>query len=501
MTKDNNKSETIEAADITLTHTLEQSTPATATRRTPLSVYIIATLSLASIVLLAVAIMQKDRLVNDDNDSKQPDTNQVQPTLSKEQGPFQLQRLAAARHQTQDVLARIIDIKHSLEAKNVTQWAEQSYLHALSKAEQGDLFYRQQLFTQAQQSYGESEAELLEINLRIAPLIKTTLAEGQTALDSGDPGAAETSFKLVLAIEKDNQTAIAGIARAALLPQVLTLMAEADKAMSEGLLEGALVKIAQLLTIDNQHKPAIEAHRKIRQQLQNVRFQRAMNQGFNFLSQANYPAAIVGFEQALAAKPDSTTAARALAQAKNEFNQSRVSNLLETAIEHERAEQWPQAITLYQQILTIDNTVVSAKVGEMRSTTRAKLDSNLAALITRPLRLSSPAVYQQAGKLLADASKLQAGNPQLSGKITQLEGLLIDAATPRAVTLTSDSATVVTVLKIGKLGLFNSRVVELKPGKYVAEGVRSGYRDVRIDFVVDFKQTIANVHIACVEPV
>jgi hypothetical protein len=501
MTEDDNQFETIEAADITLTHSLEQTVPDEVTRSKPLSLYIIITLSLASLALLAILLMQSSRHSKDPTDSHQDIAPQAQPAISREPGPFQQQQTAAARRGAQNTLARIIEKKQLLETKNVTQWAEQSYLGALARAEQGDLLYRQQLFDQAQAIYLDGEAELLQIESSIEPLIESTLREGQIALDSGDQATAEASFNLVLAIEADNQAATTGMERTILLPQVLLLTTEANFAFSEGNLEGALVLINQLLKIDARYKPAIETRIKINGLLQEAKFQSAMNQGYNLLSNTDYPAAIQAFKRALAVQPTSTVAGRALAQAKNEYNESRVNSLLETAISREKSEQWQQATEAYRQILEIDSTVVAAKVGEIRSKTRAKLDSNIAVLIARPLRLSSHTVFQQAQKLLIDARKLQAGSPQLSKKIIQLESLLIYATTPRAVTLTSDSATIVTVLKIGEVGLFDSRIIELKPGNYVAEGVRSGYRDVRVDFVVGIKQAIADIHIACIETI
>ncbi len=38
--------------------------------------------------------------------------------------------------------------------------------------------------------------------------------------------------------------------------------------------------------------------------------------------------------------------------------------------------------------------------------------------------------------------------------------------------------------KVGQFGTFNDYELELRPGYYVAVGVRAGYRDVRIEFYV-----------------
>ena len=67
--------------------------------------------------------------------------------------------------------------------------------------------------------------------------------------------------------------------------------------------------------------------------------------------------------------------------------------------------------------------------------------------------------------------------------------------------LVSDNSTLVTVYQVGELGMFDSRVLNLKPGKYVAVGTRAGYRDVRQEFEVGFDNSSAPVTVACTEEI
>jgi hypothetical protein len=61
-----------------------------------------------------------------------------------------------------------------------------------------------------------------------------------------------------------------------------------------------------------------------------------------------------------------------------------------------------------------------------------------------------------------------------------LRGLLTLAETPIAVSLASDNQTHVIVYKVGELGRFTTRTLQLRPGSYIAVGQRVGYRDVRV---------------------
>ena len=86
-------------------------------------------------------------------------------------------------------------------------------------------------------------------------------------------------------------------------------------------------------------------------------------------------------------------------------------------------------------------------------------------------------------------------------QLDQLEGLLENSQIPVTVQFQSDNQTQVTLLRIAELGNFQSQSLSLKPGRYVAVGVREGFRDVRQEFVVGFGQTPDAVVVKCEEPI
>jgi hypothetical protein len=69
------------------------------------------------------------------------------------------------------------------------------------------------------------------------------------------------------------------------------------------------------------------------------------------------------------------------------------------------------------------------------------------------------------------------------------------------VTLVSDNATEVTVYRVGELGTFAARELELKPGRYTAVGSRRGFRDVRETFTVLPGRENGPVTVVCVESI
>ena len=67
------------------------------------------------------------------------------------------------------------------------------------------------------------------------------------------------------------------------------------------------------------------------------------------------------------------------------------------------------------------------------------------------------------------------------------------------VALESDNATVVVIHRVGPLGAFERREVDLLPGRYTVVGSRMGYRDVRREIEVQPGAAPPPVLIRCEE--
>jgi len=74
-------------------------------------------------------------------------------------------------------------------------------------------------------------------------------------------------------------------------------------------------------------------------------------------------------------------------------------------------------------------------------------------------------------------SKLLASQRQLAGLVATAERLL-------PVHIRSDEATEVVIYRVGRLGRFSARTLDLRPGTYTVVGSREGYRDVRKVFTL-----------------
>jgi hypothetical protein len=87
----------------------------------------------------------------------------------------------------------------------------------------------------------------------------------------------------------------------------------------------------------------------------------------------------------------------------------------------------------------------------------------------------------------------------LRSQIARLELLLPDFEKSIAVVLESDGLTAVELRRVGALGSFERRELQLKPGNYTVIGTRTGFRDVRREISVAPGQAPVALQIRCVE--
>jgi hypothetical protein len=149
----------------------------------------------------------------------------------------------------------------------------------------------------------------------------------------------------------------------------------------------------------------------------------------------------------------------------------------------EQAERWSEALRRYEQVLAQDPSLAFARSGRERVAPRARLEQRLNALLGEPARLSSSEVRQEAERLLTQSDVwLRGGNaPVLARQRVALQRELDRYAVRIRTVIQSDGLTEVRIQRVGSLGVFERKELELQPGRYVAIGTRAGFRDVRLE--------------------
>jgi hypothetical protein len=186
---------------------------------------------------------------------------------------------------------------------------------------------------------------------------------------------------------------------------------------------------------------------------------------------------------------------RQLDQAEKDFF---ISDLKEQIENFEKNEQWELAIEGYEKILEKDSDIEFAKEGLLKVSKRSELTQKIQEYIDNYNALNDPEIMEKATSLLIEVSVFEK-KPRLNAQIQELRRLLKRANTPIEITLVSDNYTNVKILKVGALNLFEIRNIKLRPGNYVAVGIRTGFRDVRVEFTVAPEINMKPIKVICEE--
>lgn len=409
--------------------------------------------------------------------------------------------LRAQRDVADEALGRLLVLLEELKAAAVERWGGADWLEASRLSAQGDEEYRRRDYAAALASYRRG-VELLEGLERQRPrAFDDALAAGRGALEGADQPAAIAAFELAAAIDPQNAEAQRGLARARQLDQMLAQMSAGEQAEQAGDLGAARSAYEAALGLDADWAPARAAVVRVRKAMATGAYERAMAQGLESLAAGRFDAARAALKRALELRPGDADAGAALEQVAREERVARIVALRAEANALTGTEQWEEAAARYEAMLAIDETLVEARDGLERSRYRAGLAARLARQIAAADQLNEDAVWRQAEALVGEARAVEGAAPKLERAAAELERLLRVAAVPVPVRFESDNATDVIIYKVGRLGAFTARTVELRPGAYVAVGRRDGFRDVRQSFRVTADGSNEPIVLRCEEAI
>ncbi|MCZ6507980.1 MAG: hypothetical protein O7A04_08045 [Acidobacteria bacterium] len=239
------------------------------------------------------------------------------------------------------------------------------------------------------------------------------------------------------------------------------------------------------LAADSRDTIAGVVEKKPRPQPPEDPFAVAMSTGLGALDRGDFTTAQEAFREANRLQPESSLVKDALARTATGLRQTAILDLRQSAGAHADREEWVRAGVLYAEVLTLDGTVAFAVSGRRLALWRAELSVRIEGYLGRPDRLSSENVLAEATTTLREAEEVEQPGPRLESQSRRLAQLVSAYSTPMRARLRSDNETAVVVYRVGQLGTFESRELELRPGRYVVVGSRAGYRDVRLTLTVE----------------
>ena len=407
----------------------------------------------------------------------------------------------ALRELADEVLGDVLALDDRLQVVAVERWGGANWNDARDLVESADSFYKQRNYPAATAGYREALSKLEALEARVPFVLQQTLDMGLKALFAGDQQPAINNFNLALEIDSQNTIAKDGLQRALLLDQVLLAMNRAIAAEAEKNWDAAVIAYREVLAIDAEWQPAKEALGRAESFASEQRYSNFMGAGFSALATKDYLQAKISFNSALRERPDDADALAALQALSDQQELATLRSSLAKAKIAELREDWPQAVKYYEVVLGLDSTLAAAVEGKQRSTLRQQLDQQLQQALAAVDSYNDQRAWERADALLARARAVASSGQRLQLQIAQLAELLRVAAIPLPVEFLSDGETNVVIYKVGRVGQFARKTLQLRPGVYTVVGNRDGYRDVRIKFWVVAGQTMAPLVLECKEPI
>jgi tetratricopeptide (TPR) repeat protein len=442
----------------------------------------VATIALGLVAVLVVFFVLprwvEQRLPNSAEVASSPTAMPVSETSEQKQD-IDYAALARAKQRAEDLRETIATRLSGLRDRAVDRWGGADITQLDAQLAQGDAAMQAREYEDALARFAAVVPLLDALEARASEVLKEQLAAGVAALDAGRSADARAAFELAAQIDPNNAAAAAGLKRASTLDEVLEIVAAAERLEKEEQLQAALEQYRKALALDAQAPRAAQAVSRIEARLAGDAFAAAMARGFSALARADHANARRAFEEAGRLRPNAPEVAQALRQVEQEQRTNAIATKLRAAQTLEAQERWADALKEYRSVLELDQTVAAAKEGIARVEPRAQLNEQLEMYLTQPERLFSQPVRAAARETLARAQTIANPGPVLQQQIATLADWLARADVPVQVQLQSDNQTQVTIYRVGSLGTFETRSVELVPGSYTVVGTRPGYRDVR----------------------
>ena len=266
-------------------------------------------------------------------------------------------------------------------------------------------------------------------------------------------------------------------------------------------LDAAQNSFEQAVELDSLWQAAHDGLQRVARTRVKLQFDTRMTEGFEAIVAGDYLGARAAFRMAKQLVPGSSEPDDGLLQVDQGLRLQEITTLEREAESLEHDEHWDAVVRTYEEILKVDSTLSFAGDGLRRGRQMQSLHKQLDELIAEPDRLSAPSVMQKATMLVVNITTRPDVGPRLSGQKDELSRLLKRAATALTVPLISDNVTDVSIYKIGRLGNFMRKEVNLRPGTYVAVGSRPGFRDVRLEFRVAPEIEMEPVVVQCEEQI
>jgi eukaryotic-like serine/threonine-protein kinase len=348
-----------------------------------------------------------------------------------------------------------------------------------------------------------ADAELARAAQAASEALAREIGNGRAALAAGQVAVARAAFDRALRLQPQDPGATQGLADATRLERVLAVHSDAVRAEAAGQLQRAAELFTNALQIDTAFSPAKAGLARVRAAQLEQQFELALRDGNVALQAGNLDAAQSAYSDAARLRPSAAQPRAGLAGVADARRKRQDASDQQAGIDLEKKERWVEAVALYESAVARDPQLAFARQGLERSRARAALAQQLDDFVARPERLAAAAVRSSAEQAIARAAAIGgsalAPTVVLEAQVARVRVLLAPYAVPAHIEISSDNSTRIFIARVGDLGAFLSRELNLPPGRYTVIGTRAGFRDVRRELNITPGQRTVALSVQCTE--
>lgn len=408
-----------------------------------------------------------------------------------------------AQQEAKRLLSVILKQQAKLENEGVRVWGDASlqpsYADAMDALNNANTLFDKQAYTDASMAFRDATKLFNKLSTSKDERFARAINAGRSALKILDGGAAAPHFRIALALRPADDRAQNGLRRAEQAPRVLEKMDQARRLEASGDIDTALSVFRAAEALDREYALARQNADRIAAIIRDRDYRKSVSDALAAIEQRKFNRAARDLEAARKIRPAAPEIAEIGERIRSGRRSTTIASLRTQATASEKSERWSKAIEFYDKALALDPAARFAVDGRARAVRAKTIYDQVRSYIDNPDRLNSAEPLAHARQVIDAAKSAPLAGPNLRSDLGRLDALISAADTPRPVVLRSDGQTNVIVYRVARFGTLSERRLTLRPGRYVAVGSRSGYRDVRVEFRVEPGNTETVVVVRCME--
>lgn len=407
------------------------------------------------------------------------------PAQSGSLPPFETSQRALARERAQESLAAFVEKQIQLENEmQVDSWGADLLADALASAKQGDEDFVRELYPESLAAYDEALAKIEGVIEAGERLFSEHVEEARVAIRDLDHARASQALASARIIKPENPELTSLQARSDNIPQIQVLLRDAKNHELSARFDDAINVYEQVRALDPDTYGLDALIAEARSGQTGNSLQALISKGFTELSAGRFNSARNSFNAALKIDRNNEMATVGLQQVAEENDLALIRRHRARGEKALAEENWPEAQQAFGAILNLDANIQFAKDGVSAAQAHQRATTILNKIASEPQRLSGTSLYLEAQEIVAEAEQLPYRGAVLNGLIAEGHRLLALYKDPIDVVLLSDNQTDIIMSNIGRLGRFERKVVNLRPGAYTIRGSQRGCKDIYLSLEV-----------------